>query len=90
MRIFKENDPYDFVKFPKVSGRKKQFKRDEGGNEKMCDLVENYANEKAKEAEKNNALRLFQNGASYELVRASITSLSDEELQMIYAEAKKS
>ena len=55
----------------------------------MCDLVENYANEKAKEAEKNNALRLFQNGASYELVRASIASLSDEELQAIYEKAKK-
>ena len=90
MRIFKESDTYDFVKFPKVSGRKKQFKGNEGGKEKMCDLVENYANEKAKEAEKNNALRFFQNGAGYELVRASITSLSDEELQALYEQANKS
>lgn len=94
MRIFNENDAYDFEKFPKVSGRKKQFKGNEGGNEKMCDLVENYANERAAKAAvaeaKDSALRLFQNGASYELVRASITSLSDEELQIIYEEAKKS
>ena len=37
-----------------------------------------------REDAKDNALRLFQNGASYELVRASITSLEDEELQEIY------
>ena len=61
----------------------------------MCDLVEQYAKEYAKEyaeevAEervKENALRLFQNGVSYELVRASIPSLSDEDLQAIYREA---
>ena len=92
---FKEPDIYDFEKFPKVSGRKKQFKESEGGDETMCDLVENYAKKKAAEAaeeaavakEKDNALRLFQNGASYDLVRASIVSLSDEELQTIYKEA---
>ncbi|MBQ8559662.1 MAG: PD-(D/E)XK nuclease family transposase [Tyzzerella sp.] len=97
MRIFKENDAYDFEKFPKVSGRKRQFKASEGGNETMCDLVENYAKQKAAEAEKKaiaaeakaSALRFFQNGASYELVRTSIISLSDEELQAIYEEAKK-
>lgn len=37
--------------------------------------------------EKDTALKLFQNGADYELVRVSITSLSDEELQKIYQEA---
>ena len=67
------------------------FKENEG-SEKMCDLVENYAKEYAeeavKQAEKDNALRLFQNGVDYGLVRASITSLSDEELQKIYQEAK--
>lgn len=62
----------------------------------MCDLVENYAEkvakqtaeQTAKQTEKENALKLFQNGADYKLVRASITSLSDEELQKIYQEAK--
>jgi len=76
-----------FKKFPRVSGRKKQFKESEGGSEPMCDLVENYARECAEEAERNNALKFFQNGATYELVRASITSLSDEELQKLYQEA---
>lgn len=91
MHIFTEPDAYDFQKFPKVSKRKKQFKGNEGGEKEMCDLVENYANERAekaaKEAERNSALRFFQNGASYEMVRASILSLTDEELQAIYEEA---
>ncbi len=92
MRIFKEPDAYNFEKFPKVSKRKKQFKESEGGDETMCDLVENYAKKKADEAavakEKDSALRLFQNGASYELVRASIILLSDEVLQEIYKKVK--
>lgn len=94
MRIFKETDAYDFKKFPKVSERKKQFKKSEGGNETMCDLVENYAKEKAAEAvaeatakAKDSALRFFKNGVSYEIVRDSITSLSDEELQELYQKA---
>ena len=107
MRIFKEKDTYDFKKFPKVSGRKKRFKENEGGDDKMCDLVENYAKdyakrhakeyakeaveqaakEAAKQTETDSALRLFQNGVDYKLVRASIISLSDEELEKIYQEA---
>lgn len=70
----------------------------------MCDLVENYAKECAEKAAKeaaekaakeatekaaDSALKLFENGVSYEVVRASITSLSDEELQAIYENAKK-
>ena len=95
MRIFKETDAYDFKKFPRVSSRKKQFKMNEGGSDTMCDLVENYANERAAKAvaeavaeAKDSALRFFVNGASYELVRASITTLSDDELMEIYEKAK--
>ena len=62
--------------------RKKQFKGNEGGNEEVCDLVENYARERAEDAA-NSAKRLFKNGVSYELVRASFTSLSDAELKKI-------
>ena len=89
MYIFTEKDAYDFQKFPKVSARKKQFKESQGGQEEVCDLVENYAKECAEEAEKKAAKKLFENGAKYELVRASITSLSDEELKSIYERCKK-
>ena len=114
MKIFTISDAYDFEKFPKVSKRKKQFKESEGGNEEMCDLVENYAKQKAEAAAKeaaekaaketaekaakeaaekaakeaaekaDSAKKLFENGVSYEIVRASITTISDEDLQEIY------
>lgn len=84
MHIFTESDTYDFDKFPKVSGCKKQFKQSEGGQEHMCDLVENYANGKAKEAAVDSAKTLFEKGVSYDVVRASITLLSDEYLKEIY------
>ena len=98
MRIFKNLNAYDFKKFPKVSGRKRQFKESDEGDERMCELVENYAKKVAEKVaaqaaadaiakEKENALRLFQNGVSYEVVRASILSISDEDLQQIYDEA---
>lgn len=48
----------------------------------MCNLGEGIE----LQACKNNARKLFENGASYELVRASIDILSDEELQEIYDE----
>lgn len=74
-----------------MSKRKKQFKESEGGNEEMCDLVENYANKKAEEAAKkaakeaaDSARKFFENGVCYDIVRASITTISDEDLQKIY------
>ena len=50
MTVFTDSSKYDFEKFPKVSGRKQQFKVDEGGDAEMCELVEEYAKEYAKEA----------------------------------------
>lgn len=40
-----------------------------------------------KEEAMRNAYNFFKNGANFELVRASIEGLSDEELQEIYKEA---
>lgn len=67
----------------------------------MCELVENYARkyaeeyakEYAKEKEilkaKEIAKNLFENSTSYELVRASIDCLLDEELKEIYEQVRK-
>ena len=55
MHIFTDGDAYNFEKFPNVSKRKKQFKESKGGNEDMCDLVENYAKERAEAAAKEAA-----------------------------------
>lgn len=95
MRIFTESEVYDFKKFPKVSKRKKQFKSSEGGEKEVCDLVENYAKgyaekvakeekEKAEKDAMQSARKLFENGVSYEIVHASIATLSDEQLREIY------
>lgn len=87
MKIFSENDAYDFKKFPKISKRKRQFKLEEGGEGNMCEAIENFGKECAKEAVMESAYNLFKNGASYEIVRASINLLSDEELKEIYEKA---
>ncbi len=101
MHIFTVKDAYDFEKFPKISGRKKQFKESERGQEEVCELVENYARECAekaakeatkeatKKAEENGVIRLFKTGASYEMARDIFPSFSEEELQRIHAESQK-
>ena len=93
MKIFKEQSAYDFKKFPKTSTRKKHFLEGEGGKEEMCEVVENYAQqvarEVAREQAEEHARKLFENGASMELVKMSITSLSEEVLQQIYESVKR-
>ncbi len=62
------------------------------GDSKMCEAMRELFAPELKEAiegeAKTNARTLLLNGASYELVRASIKSLSDEVLQQIYQEVK--
>lgn len=87
MKIFTERDAYDFDKFPKTSKRKSQFKIGKGGKGQVCEAVENYGRECAKENAMDNAYNLFKNGVSYEMVKASIEILSEEELQEIYKKA---
>lgn len=89
MRIFKEQDVYDFKKFPKTSKRKQHFLKDEGGKREMCEVVENYARQYAKEKEAESARRLFQQGASYEMVRTALINLSDNELIEIWNDVHK-
>lgn len=89
MKIFTNHDVYDFKKFPRVSGRKQQFLKSEGGKGNMCELVDNYVKERQIMKDKETAKKLFLNGAGYELVRASIDSLKDEELKEIYEQVKK-
>ena len=94
MHIFTVQDAYDFEKFPKTSARKKQFKDHEGGEEEVCELVEQYAQQVAKkevtEQAKKDAQRFFENGVGYDMVRKSILSINDAELQRIFAESQKS
>ena len=58
--------------------------------DRMCNLSEGIEERGILKGEirasKENARRFFENGVSYELVRASIEILTDEELQQIYDE----
>lgn len=89
MKIFKEQNTYDFKRFPKVSKRKKQFLKSEEVHGNMVDVVREYAKEYAKEEVLENAKNLFQNGASFELVYKSLKSLTEDELRKVYEECTK-
>lgn len=77
------------AKFPNISKRVKYFKEEEEGIEIMCDIVEAYAQERAKKAAKEvareTARKFFESGVSYEIVEKSI-DLPSEELKQIYEE----
>lgn len=89
MNIFSEDTAYNFEKFPRISKRKSQFKIEKGEENNMCEAIENFGKECAKEAVMESAYNFFKNGASYEMVRASINMLSDDELKEIYAKATR-
>lgn len=80
MYIFKEQNAYDFEKFPKTSRRKEYFLKNEGGKQEMSGVVERYV----KETMKEKAQIFFENGATYELVRKCMNEFSEEELNEIY------
>ena len=88
MHIFTEINAYDFERFPKVSNRKKQFMSSEGGNKEVCDLVEKYVENRVEQDALESARRLFKNGVSYDVVRDSISVLSNEVLEKIYKQVK--
>ena len=41
MKIYQNQEEYDFENFPNTSKRKKYFKGEEGGKQEMCDVVKN-------------------------------------------------
>ena len=58
----------------------------------MCEVVENYAQqvarEVAQEQAEEHARKFFENGASFEMVKECIDSLSEEVLRKIYESVK--
>lgn len=91
-----EDDAFDVVTNYTNSNElvsKEEYKV-EGGKHNVCkairDLMSDSRAEGRAEGSKQTLLittkNLFRNGATYELVRASIKELSDEELRSIYEE----
>ena len=51
----------------------------------MCAIMEDYAKEYARESDRKAAFQLFSKGVDFEVVRLSLTNLSEEELREIYS-----
>lgn len=77
MQYFK-NSTGKNSKFPKLSDRVSYFKESKKGADAMTQIVEEYANKKVLERDKETARLFLQNGASVELVKKSIPTLSAE------------
>ncbi|MCM1045618.1 MAG: hypothetical protein NC417_08920 [Candidatus Gastranaerophilales bacterium] len=70
-------------KFPKLSDRVSYFKDSKEEADIMTQVVEEYANKKVLERDKETAKSLIQNGASVELVKKSIPTLSLEFIEKL-------
>lgn len=77
MQYFK-NTEGENNKFPKLSKRVKYFKESQEGADSMSDVVEEYFKKRMAEHDKETAKTFLQNGASVELVRKSIPTLSPD------------
>lgn len=70
-------------KFPKLSDRVYYFKESKEGADAMTQVVEEYANKRVLERDKETAKLFLQNGASVELVKKSIPTLSVEFIEKL-------
>ena len=70
-------------KFPKLSDRGYCFKESKEGADTMKQVVEEYANKKVLERDKETAKSFLQNRASVELVKKSIPTLSVEFIEKL-------
>ena len=63
---------------------KEEYKEEGGHN--VCKAIQDLMEDSRLEERKVIAKKLFANGVSYELVRASVEDITDEELKEIYKE----
>lgn len=84
MKIFNEQEAYDFKRFPKTSERKKQFLQEEGGKKEMNELLEQLIKQEKEEEACETAKKLFENGVDFDIVKKSITIIPEVELRKIY------
>ena len=86
-------DAYDFITCQTGTRKLEQFKlkcKTKEGNYDMCKALDDWEKQNIQRGERINAIQnarlLFRNGASLELVAASILVLSKEEVEEIYKE----
>ena len=68
-------------KFPRLSKRVRYFKESQEGADNMSDVVEKYFQKRMTEHDKETAKTFLQNGVSVELVRKSIPTLSEDDIE---------
>ncbi len=91
LNVYEKNTIVAMMKKVKKHLLAKYSKLEEGLGVIMGGKVLDYEAKDIKKGEaRDNAKELFRNGVSYEIVRASIKILSDEELQTIFMDSKES
>lgn len=79
----------DNRRFPLLSKRAWYYKNEESGLKIMCQIVEEYAEEKILEKTVKNIRSLFENGCSLDVVVASFHDLTEEQIKTIYLDVKR-
>ena len=83
LQLFLEKDSFDNPHFPKLSNKVRYFKNTEKGRVEMCQIVEEYAKEYAKDAIRetiiNIAIAMLKKGEDVEDI-SEYTGLSHDEI----------
>lgn len=87
MQYFR-NSNGEHEKFRNLCNRVKFFKESKKGVNEMCQLVEDYAKEKIQESLKNTVINLLKNGASVELIVASMPEVPRETIEKLNEQLK--
>ena len=82
-------EQFQHEKFPLLSKRVWYYKNEERGVQTMCQIVEEYAEEKVLLTTVENIRNLFMNGCSLEVVVASFQNLTEEQIRIIYLDVKR-
>ena len=87
MQYFK-NSTGEHENFMNLCNRVKYFKESKEGVSEMCQLVEDYAKQYAKESKIENIILLFKNGGTTEMALKIFPNFSAEEIEKIKKESQ--
>ena len=82
-------EQFQHEKFPLLLKRVWYYKNEESGVQTMCQIVEEYAEEKVLLTTVENIRNLFINGCSLGVVVASFQNLTEEQIRTIYLDVKR-
>lgn len=88
MKHFKEK-MFDDKEFPEISKRMYELKNEEGGINAVCDIMQMYEEEAAKEATKEANIKAIKNMIRFGVDKSQILSEYDEELYNLAVNSTK-